>query len=171
MFTYVTIKSDLESVLIHSSGLFNFATILPRLEIIYTFCSSFEISNMLGCGSGCMDIGVDNMYIRILIENGIIGFIVFMFFIYTIIKQLFYITIQPRTLPFSTAKLKKSTKKENIFCFFIFIIMSFSMHSGELLDSRFSIIVYIYIILYINNKYIKLKNYEKLCINNKDVFN
>jgi hypothetical protein len=155
MSLYIPYKSDIEFALINIGGLFNFGTILPRLEIFYDFFSSFTSSNLLGCGSGCMEGVVDNMYIRILIENGIIGFILFMSLIYLIIRQLFYIIrIQNVT---SICTQTNGIKNENMFLFLLFITMSISMYSGELLNSRFSVIVYIYIIICINNKYVKLK--------------
>jgi hypothetical protein len=129
-----------------TTGLFNIGTILPRLEIIYSFFSSFNATNVFGVGLGCMEGVVDNMYIRILIETGIIGFFIFMVFIYTAIKQLYYID-------------KKSTQfhsRTNFFLFLLLIVITFSMHSGELLMSRFSIIVFIYVVTCINAEYKKI---------------
>jgi O-antigen ligase len=148
MSIYTAYQNDIVSMLINMTGLFNFGTILPRLEIFYNFFSSFEIGNLLGCGSGCMVGVVDNMYIRILIENGLIGFVAFMLLLYTIIKRLLYIT---------NVQHISQSGKENVFLFLSFMTISISMYSGELLHSRFSIIIYIYIIICINNKYVKLK--------------
>lgn len=143
---YIVFKDIIHYYLINMAGLFNFGTILPRLEIIYNFLTSLEIT-ILGIGSGCMEGVVDNMYIRILVENGIMGLITFMFLLYKTIKKLCYIE-----------KFNEYNQTENKFYWLLFIVITFSMHSGELLISRFSMIIFIYLIVSINTKYNMIKS-------------
>jgi O-antigen ligase len=140
---YVSLKDVLVFELQDTIGLLNIGTILPRLEIAYTFFSSFDISNIFGVGLGCMDGVVDNMYIRILIETGIIGFLLFMFLVYTSCRQLYYLD----------KNSTESSQEINSFLFLLLIVMTFSMHSGELLTSRYVMIAFVYTIICINEKY------------------
>jgi hypothetical protein len=148
---YIILKDDIVRTLSTMTGLFNLGTIIPRLEIIYTFFSSakniFDISTMFGVGMGCMEGVVDNMYIRILIETGIVGLVIFMFIICSIIKKLY-----------SLEKIStQSSFGENYFLFLLFVSITFSMHSGELLSSRYAMIVFVYIVICINEKHRKIK--------------
>jgi O-antigen ligase len=45
---------------------------------------------VLGIGLGCYRVA-DNLYIKIVIENGIIGLTLFMFLIYRTIKKFYYL--------------------------------------------------------------------------------
>jgi hypothetical protein len=150
MALYIMLNNMLVAKLSMMTGLFNFGTVLPRLEIIYRYLSEFNFSNSIfGVGMGVTGT-FDNMYIRILAETGIIGLVVFLFFLHATIKKLYY--IQERS--------SRLSSKENYFLFIVLIVMTFSMHSGELLMSRFSMIVFVYIVICINTKYKKIKEYE-----------
>jgi O-antigen ligase len=130
------------------TGLFNFGTILPRLEMIYVNISSLNnISAIFGVGVNTPGSFMDNMYITILYETGFLGLFLFMVLIYKTMKKLCYIE-----------KSDKIYQRENVFLHVVFISMTFSMHSGALLLSRFSIIIFIYIIICINKKYETIKN-------------
>jgi hypothetical protein len=153
MILYATLKNDIVRTLNMMTGLFTLGTIIPRLEIIYTFLSSanniFNISSIFGLGMGCMEGTADNMYIRILVETGIVGFTIFIFVIYFTIRKLYY---------FVEKSTQLSSSGENFFLFLLFVSITFSMHSGELLMSRFAMIVFVYIVICINEKYRKIKN-------------
>jgi hypothetical protein len=157
---YIILKNDIVRILSPMTGLFTLSTIIPRLEIVYAFFSSikdsFDISSIFGVGFGCIEGTVDNMYIRILVETGIIGFIIFMYFIYSAIKRLYY--IKKRTTQLSSSG-------ETFLLFLVFVSMTFSMHSGELLMSRYAMTVFVYIIICINKKYRKIKEYELIFLN------
>jgi hypothetical protein len=152
MLLYIVLRDIIVATLNMMTGLFNLGTIIPRLEVIYTFFSSsrnlFDVSVLFGVGLGCMETTVDNMYIRILVETGIIGFIAFIFLIYSVIKELYYLEEKSEQLPFTG---------ENFFLFVLFVSMTFSMHSGELLMSRYAMIVFVYIVICTNEKYKKMK--------------
>jgi hypothetical protein len=145
---YVSIKDTLIGHLSMMTGLFDFGTILPRLENIYMNLSTLNsIFTVFGAGVNTPGSFMDNMYITILWETGFPGLILFMLLIYKEIKRLHYIEKEDKIYPM-----------ENAFLHIVFISMTLSMHSGPLLLSRFSIIVFIYIIICINKKYEIIKN-------------
>jgi hypothetical protein len=129
------------------TGLFDFGTILPRLEKIYMNLFTLNsIFTVFGVGVNTPGSFMDNMYITILWETGFLGLILFMLLIYKEIKRLYYIEKKDKIYPI-----------ENAFLNIVFIIITFSMNYGALLLSRFSIIVFFYIIICINKKYEMIK--------------
>jgi hypothetical protein len=162
---YHIFRDDMTDLFYKSEGgLFHYASMYPRLEIAYSFFTSFQPKNWLGEGAGCASVITDNMFIRILMEYGIVGFIAFMFFLWTIFRQLFYISV---SVPHQSKEEKIISSKENMFFLLLFFVLTISFHTGELLHSRHSILLFMFVAIGVNEKYKKIKKYETnfLCAN------